>query len=348
MAGGDLGYLGLVGGARQLLRVAAVQAHPAWLDPEAGARLVVGWLEQAGREGVELAAFPESFLPGYPFWVMLEGGERMGEPRQLGAYRRYIEAAVRLDGPELAQIIEAARDLGVFCYLGIAERGTGPARGSVYATLVAIDPNHGIVSAHRKLKPTYTERTVWADGDGHGLRVHELTEGVRVGGLNCWENWMPLARFALYAAGEDVHVLAFPGSRWGTELITRAAAFEGRVFTIAASGLLGADDVPEDFPLREAIVSKPAGWYDGGSCIAGPDGQWVVEPVVGEERLVIADLEIGRVSAARHLFDPTGHYHRPDVFGVSVDRSRRVAATFDDGATDGAPAGITASSASES
>lgn len=328
----------------QPLRVAAVQAHPAWLDPAAGVGLVVGWLERAAREGAKLVAFPESFLPGYPFWVMLQGGEQMGEQRQLVAYRRYLEAAVELDGPELMRIAEAVSDLGVFCYLGIGERGAGPARGSVYATLVAFDPQLGMVSAHRKLKPTYTERTVWADGDGHGLRVHELGGGVRVGGLNCWENWMPLARFALYAGGEDVHVLAFPGSRWGTELIARAAAFEGRVFAVAASGLLSAADVPEDFPLREVIVEKPEGWYDGGSCIAGPDGLWVVEPVVGEERLVIADLEMGRVAAARHLFDPTGHYHRPDVFGVSVDRRRRAAAVFDDGEDDGSTAGVLPSS----
>lgn len=254
----------------------------------------------------------------------------MGEERQLAAYSRYLEAAVASDGPEVAEIVEAVRDLGLFCYLGIGERGGGPAHGSVYTTLLAIDPERGVVSAHRKLKPTYTERTVWADGDGHGLQAHELGNGARVGGLNCWENWMLLARFTLYAGGEDVHVLAFPGSRWGTELITRTTAFEGRVFAMSASGLLDVDDVPDDFPFRDLLTEK-GDWYNGGSCVAAPNGQWVVEPVVDEERLILADLDLAKVAAARHLFDASGHYHRPDVFDVNIDRRRRSAARFQDG-----------------
>jgi nitrilase len=150
-----------------------------------------------------------------------------------------------------------------------------------------------------------------------------------VGGLNCWENWMPQARNALYALGEELHVSVWPGNPRNTVDITRFIAREGRVFSLAANGLLGLKDVPADFPLREAL--EEAGVTDycrGGSAIAGPDGNWIVEPVADEERLVIADLDIALVAQERHNFDPTGHYSRPDVFTVTVDRSRREAVEF--------------------
>ena len=143
------------------MRVAAAQAASVWLDPMATTDKVVGLLAQASHQGVELVAFPETFLSGYPFWVMLGGGGRFGDPEQARAYAAYLEAAVELDGPELRRVAGAARDLGVFVYLGVSERGRGSGRGTVYCTLVAIDPEHGIVGAHRKLHPTHTERLVW-------------------------------------------------------------------------------------------------------------------------------------------------------------------------------------------
>jgi len=216
----------------------------------------------------------------------------------------------------------------VFTYLGITERGTGPARGTVFCTLLAIDPERGIVSQHRKLVPTFEERLVWGHGDGHGLRVHDVGEA-RVGGLNCWENWMPQARHALYAAGEDLHVSVWPGSPRLTRDITRFIALEGRVYSLAASGLLCLDDVPADFPLRDALTEQQVDVYhQGGSAIAGPDGTWVVEPVEEREGLVIADIDLTLVRAERQNFDATGHYSRPDVFDVHIDRRRRDAAVF--------------------
>ncbi len=154
----------------------------------------------AAAQDVELVAFPETFPSGHPFWLELTGGARFDDPAQKRAYAAYLEAAVAIDGSELRQIAEAARDLGVFVYLGTTERATGSARGTVFCTLVAIDAQAGVVSTHRKLIPTYEERLVWGTGDGHGLLVHQYA-GTRVGGLNCWENWMPQARHALYAQG---------------------------------------------------------------------------------------------------------------------------------------------------
>jgi nitrilase len=312
------------------VRVAAAQAHPAWLDPDGGTKKVVDWLHRAAAEDVDLVAFGETFLSGYPAWVSSTGGARFEDAKQKRAYAAYLDAAVELDGPELATVTEAATDLGVFTYLGITERGTGPARGTVFATLVAVDPARGVVSAHRKLRPTHEERLVWGQGDGQGLRVHTLASGWRVGGLNCWENWMPLARTALYAGGEDLHVSSWPGSVRLTEDITRFVAREGRVFSLAAGGLLTTDDIPADFPLHDELVEAGGVDQDGGSAIAGPDGRWIVAPVADAEQLVVADLDLTAIAAERQNFDPTGHYARPDVLHLTVDRRRLDGVTYVD------------------
>ena len=312
-------------------RIAAAQAHSAWLDSARTTGIVTDWIGRAAADGVELVAFGETFLGGYPLWLSITDGARFDDSRQKAAYAAYLDAAVEIDGPAVHAIVEAARDHGVFTYLGAAERGTGPGRGTVYCTLLAIHPEHGLVSAHRKLMPTYEERLAWGTGDGHGLRVHDGPGGIRVGGLNCWENWMPLARAAMYAGGEDLHVAVWPGAVSVTNDITRFIAREGRVFALSAGTLITAADIPSGFPLADEVRANMSDWgYDGGSCIAGPDGQWIVEPVAGEERLVIADIDLARVREERHNFDPTGHYARPDVLELTVHRRRLQAATFDD------------------
>ncbi|NRQ38354.1 carbon-nitrogen hydrolase family protein [Nonomuraea sp. NN258] len=304
------------------MRIAAAQARCPWLAPEAGTRKVVDLLHQARAQDVDLLAFPETFLSGYPFWLTHTGGATFDDPLQKQAYAYYLDAAVELAGPELQTITEAVRDLGVFTYLGISER----ARGTVYCTLVAISPEHGLVGAHRKLMPTYEERLVWGTGDGHGLRVHQVGD-VRVSGLNCWENWMPLARQSVYAQGTDVHVSVWPGSTGLTRDITRFIAREGRVYSLAAGALISYQDVPSDFPFHERLTAIESG-YDGGSAIAGPDGAWIVPPVSGEERLIWADADPAQVRGERQNFDPAGHYNRPDVFRLEVDRRRLNPAEF--------------------
>ncbi len=199
----------------------------------------------------------------------LTGGARFDDPLQKQAYAAYLQAAVALDGPEVRQVVEAARDLGVFVYLGTTERATGSARGTVFCTLVAIDPVTGVVGTHRKLMPTYEERLVWGTGDGHGLRVHRYGS-TRVGGLNCWENWMPQARHALYAQGEELHVSVWPGNPRNTVDIARFIALEGRVFSLAANGLLSLSDVPAGFPLYQELQALDVQDYcRGGSANRG-------------------------------------------------------------------------------
>jgi nitrilase len=306
-------------------RVAAIQARSVWLDPAATTDKALGLLARAAADGAAVAAFPETFLPGYPFWLSLTRASRFEDAAQKDAYAAYLAAAVTIPGPEVDEIAAAARKHGIFTFLGAAERSGA----SVYCSLVAISPDDGVVGVHRKLVPTYEERLVWAPGDGHGLRAHRAG-GVRAGGLCCWENWMPQARHALYAAGEDLHVSVWPGSESSTADLTRFVALEGRVFSLAASGIIDYTDVPAGFPLRAELKAAPPSTHNGGSAIAGPDGRWLAPPVVDEETVITADVDLAALRGARQNLDPTGHYSRPDVFRVTVDRARRHAAEFVD------------------
>ncbi len=316
------------------MKVAAAQVRGPWLDKVGATKVVIDVLHRAAALGVQLVAFPETFLSGYPFWVCRTGGASFEDARQKSAYAYYLDAAVEVDGPEVRTITEAAADLGVFTYLGTTERGVTDGRGTVWCTLLAIDPRHGLVGAHRKLVPTHDERLVWGRGDGAGLRAHPVGEW-RVSGLNCWENWMPQARAALYADGTDLHVGVWPGTVVLTESVTRFIAMEGRLWSMAASGIPRLADVPADFPLFDEL-SEPAADlpFDGGSGIVGPDGTWVAGPVVGREELVVADIDCGLLGRERLGVDPSGHYHRPDVFSLTVDRRRMGPVRFldDDGA----------------
>ncbi|MBT5904858.1 MAG: carbon-nitrogen hydrolase family protein, partial [Acidimicrobiaceae bacterium] len=207
------------------MRIAAVQTSPVYLDRAATIGVVLDRIAEAGAGGADLVAFPEVFVPGYPVWLDLTNAAAWEDPDQQETFARYVDQSVELHGPEFAQVVDAVKEVGAFTYIGVVERAASG--GSVYCSLVAIDPTAGIVSVHRKLKPTYGERLVWADGDGAGLVAHDH-QGVRLTGLNCWENWMPLARSAMYATGSQVHVAAWPGSAGLTADITRFVAKEGR------------------------------------------------------------------------------------------------------------------------
>lgn len=302
------------------MRVAAVQAAPVFLDLDATVNKVLDLMKEAAGGGAELCAFPETFLSGYPVWINSTDAARFNDPLQKEAYAAYVEGSLATDGPELEAICAVASDLGMFTYLGFIERSTSG--GSVYSALAAIHPDDGVVSVHRKLRPTHAERMVWSAGDGHGLTVHTWN-GFRVGGLNCWENWLPLARYSLYAQGEQLHIATWPGSPWLTRDITRFIAMEGRLYVISVSGVLSADDIPDDFPLKQQMLAA-GGWYpSGGTFIVAPDGDAIEGPIENEETIVYADLDVRRVLSERQNFDPAGHYHRPDVFTLRVNRDRQ-------------------------
>ena len=301
--------------------MAAVQDSPKYLDKAGTTERILARMREAAGEGVSLVVFGETFLPGYPSWLSVTGGAAFDDAAQKAAYAQYVEAAVRLDGPELGAIVGLAAELGIAVVLGVVERAPGPASASVYCSAVSIDPERGIVNCHRKLVPTWEERLVWTPGDGHGLRVHELA-GTPVSVLNCWENWMPQARFALWAQAPAVHIALWPGSVRLTKDITRFAALEGRCFVISAGAAMAREDL-DGFVLRDLLPQSDSFLPSGGSAIAGPDGQWLVEPRALERGLIIAELELEAVLRERHNLDVAGHYHRPDVFRYTIDDSRR-------------------------
>ncbi|MEL6904505.1 MAG: carbon-nitrogen hydrolase family protein [Planctomycetota bacterium] len=300
------------------MRVALAQIAPVLLDREQTLRKIRAAVEEAAAGGASLVVFGEVMVPGYPAWSGRTGGAAFNDPEQKALHARYLDQSVDIAAGHLDGVLEAAAAGNVAVCLGAAERE----HHSIYASRVFIGQDGQILSVHRKLRPTYEERLSWTPGDGAGLVVHPL-EGFTVGALNCWENWMPLARASLYAQGEDLHCMLWPGSRRNTEDLTPVVAKESRSYVVSVSALLREEDVPADFPLREQFIPTPGEvLHDGGSCVAAPDGSWVLEPMPTEERVAIVEIDPARVREERQNFDPTGHYGRPDVLRLSVHRER--------------------------
>jgi nitrilase len=306
------------GDTQPLLRVAAVQAAPVFLNREATIAKAAELLSQAAQNGAQLVVFPESFVPCYPVWLW--GGRADAEA---DAFTRLYANAVEVPGPSTARLSEAARSNGVALAIGVTERESSYSRGTLYNTLLVFAADGELVLHHRKLMPTYKERTVWGQGDGSSLATVELN-GTRVGGLLCWENLMPLARQALYAQGEQVHLAptADTGAPWQASL--RHIAYEGRVFVISCCQVLHRSAFPADPAL--AGFAADAGWLiTGGSAIVSPAGDcdYLAGPVYGEETILYADLDLERVVEGKHSFDVAGHYARPDVLELRINRGRQ-------------------------
>lgn len=312
------------------LRIAGAQIAPVWLDRSATLAKVSAFVHRAADEGAQLVAFSEALIPGYPFWIEWTDGARFDSALQKSLHAHYLDQAVQIEAGHLDPLCEAARQRNVAVVVGCIERPADRGGHSVYASLVYIDNGGRIKTVHRKLMPTYEERLSWAPGDGHGLRVNALGP-FTVGALNCWENWMPLARAALYAQGEDLHVALWPGSVRNTEHITRFMARENRSYVLSVSGLLRRADIPSTTPHAAQLMEcLPDVLGEGGTCIAAPDGAWLCEPLAHEETLVMATVEQRRVREERHNFDPAGHYARPDVLQLTVNRERQSTVRFND------------------
>ena len=305
------------------LTVGVAQISPVWLNRSRTLEKVIEHVNAAANENCQLVVFGEALLPGYPFWIEHTDGARFNSPVQKEIHAHYLQNAVQIEAGHLNGLCEAAADHGIAVVLGCIERAKDRGGHSLYAALIYIDPSGVIGSVHRKLMPTYEERLTWSPGDGHGLRVHSLGP-FTVGGLNCWENWMPLARAALYGQGEDLHIAIWPGGIHNTRDITRFIALEARSYVVSASGLMRKTDFPPETPHLEAILDRcPDMLANGGSCIAGPDGDWIAEPVVDKETLIVATLDYQPVRMERQNFDPAGHYARPDVTRLTVNRQRQ-------------------------
>ena len=312
-----------------ILKVGLAQMSPIWLDKEKTIEKVKDFISQAGEKQCDLVVFGEGILPGYPFWLSLTNATEFDSKVQKELYAHYVRNSIQIEAGELDGVCKLAKELKIAIYLGIIERAKNRGGHSLYASLVYINKEGEIKSVHRKLQPTFDERLVWSPGDGNGLQVHSLKQFC-VGGLNCWENWMPLPRTALYGLGENLHIAVWPGSDHNTRDISRFIARESRSFVVSVSGLMKIEDFPEDTPHIDLILKNaPDVMANGGSCIAGPDGEWVMKPVVGKEDLFFENLDFNRVLEERQNFDVVGHYSRPDVTKLTVNRERQSVVSYE-------------------
>ncbi len=305
------------------LKIAMAQIAPVWLDKCATLQKIENSIKDAAKENCELIVFGEALLPGYPFWLALTGGAEWNTDLNKKLHAHYVSNSICIEKGELDSVCQLAKAHKMAIYLGIIERPTDRGGHSIYASLVYINEKGEVKSVHRKLQPTYDERLTWAPGDGNGLQVHPL-KAFTVGGLNCWENWMPLPRTALYGQGENLHIAVWPGSDHNTKDITRFIARESRSYVVSVSCLMRKTDFPKNTPHIDDILKNASDTLaNGGSCIAGPDGEWVVEPVLHKEGLIIQSIDFNRVLEERQNFDPVGHYSRPDVTKLIVNTERQ-------------------------
>jgi len=313
--------------------IAAAQIAPVLLDREATLRRAVEAVAKAADAGCRLVAFGECFCPGYPVWTERTEGARFDSALQKSYHALYLQQAVDIEAGDLAPVQAIAAERSITVVIGIAERPRDRGGHTLFATAVTVAPDGSIASAHRKLMPTYEERLSWSPGDAAGLVVHrfDTLAPFALGSLNCWENWMPLPRAALHAQGEDLHVAIWPGRDANTKDITRFIAREGRSYVLSASALLAPDDIPTDFPERDRVISgldEDGLFHNGGSAIAGPDGEWVTPPDSTTDGLVLGEIDHARVLEERQNFDLSGHYARPELLRLEVDRRRATSATF--------------------
>jgi nitrilase len=311
------------------VRVAIVQQPPVFLDRVATVEKAAALVADASDQGAGLVILPESFVPGYPeyIWRLSPGGD-YDASRALHA--RLIAQAVDLATDDLRPLRDAAARTGTTVVVGVTERDGAFSRATLYNTLVVIGPDGSILNRHRKLVPTNPERMVWAPGDATGLRVVETPFG-RLGGLVCWESYMPLARFALYAQGVQVYVAPTwdEGDTWIATM--RHIAAEGRCWVLGAGSVLRASDMPADLPARESLYPDQDEWLNpGDSVIVAPGGQLVAGPLHEECGTLWADVDPAAADAAHYTLDTAGHYARPDVFRLEVDRRPRPQVAFAD------------------
>jgi len=306
-------------------KVAAVQAAPEYFDMAAGVAKTIRLIEEAAKNGAKLIAFPECWIPGYPWWAWLDAAA-VG----MQYVQRHFNNCMTADGPEVQQIARAAIDNEIYVVMGYSERKDG----SLYIAQLHIDPYERTITPRRKLKATHTERTIFGEGDGSDYFVRETPLG-RIGSLCCWEHLNPLNKYAMYAQNEQVHIGAWPGFSLyagkayalGPEVntaVSQVYATEGQCFVIAATTLVNKDiqEMICDTDFKRELL--PLG--GGTARIFAPDGSSIAEPM-GEhdEGLLYADIDLDMISLAKAAADPSGHYSRPDVFRLLSDKTRRSA-----------------------
>jgi len=301
----------------RVIRVAIAQVAPVYYNKTASLTKALELVRSAASQGAALIAFGETWLPGYPAWLDVCPNAALWnhEPTK-EVFAELRENSISINGPEVAQLAAAAREFQIGIVIGINERvEQGPAQKTLYNSLLTLSPDGRVANHHPKLIPTFTERLVWGPGDGSGLASVDIGE-TRIGGLICWEHWMPLARMAMHQAGEHIHVAVWPTVNEVAQLASRHYAFEGRCFVLAVGLVMPTTDIPAKLShdVKEDWVER------GGSSIIAPDARYIVEPVYDCEELIIADLDLSLIDRECMSLDVSGHYARPDVFSFSHRR----------------------------
>lgn len=318
------------------VRVAAVQHAPVFLNVEASLEKASALVGEAANEGAKLIIFPETWLPGYPVWLDASPNAALWDHRPAKAlYRLLADNAITIPGMHLDRLLDLARETGAYIVMGAHER----LHGTLYNTMVLIDREGQDIVIHRKLVPTYSERLVWGRGDGSTLGVMD-TEYGNLGGLICWEHWMPLLRAAMHARHETIHVAQWPSAHGLHQLASRHYAFEGQCFVVVAGCVLTRNDIMEgiqslDNPdgealeLFDALPDSGTGLLQtGGSAVIGPDAKYVEGPVFDRACIVYADIELERITEGHLVIDTDGHYSRPDLFSLDVNTQPQLNVTF--------------------
>jgi nitrilase len=297
-------------------KVAAVQATPVFLDREATIEKACGLIATTGKEEARLIVFPEAFIPTYPEWVW---GIPSGEQGLLnGLYAELLTNAVTIPSGATDRLCKAAKLANTFVVMGMNERNVEASGASLYNTLLYIDAQGEILGKHRRLVPTGGERLIWAQGDGSTLQAYDTPLG-KLGGLICWEIYMPLARYAMYARGTQIYVAATwdRGQPWLSTL--RHIAKEGRVYVIGCCIAMRKDDIPDSYSMKQKYYAEMDEWINiGDSAIVNPEGEFIAGPVRKQEVILYSEIDPRMVQGPKWMLDVAGHYARPDVFQLTV------------------------------
>jgi nitrilase len=304
----------------QRFKVAVVQASPVLFNREATIEKTCRLILEAAEKDVKLILFPEAFIPAYPRGLSFGAvvGSRSSEGRR--TWQRYWENAVDVPGPAVEIIGEAVREAGVYLAIGVIERDTQFSQGTLYCTLLYFGPDGMLLGKHRKLKPTGSERLIWGEGDGSTLTVLK-TELGKIGGLICWENYMPLARMAMYSKGVEVYLAPTADARDTWQITLRHIACEGRCFVLGCNQFVTKEMYPDDLEGLDELDEHPDVICRGGSAIISPFGEVLAGPLYDQEGTLFADIDLAEVARGKFDFDVVGHYARPDVFQLVVNES---------------------------
>ena len=306
--------------ATATVHAAVVQAAPLLFDLEGTVAKACRLIREAAEGGAELVVFPEAYVGGYPWGLAF--GTAVGGRTTAGRrnWERYWKAAIDVPGPETERLGETAKEAGVHLAIGVVERDSTYSRGTLFCTLLYIGPDGALLGKHRKLKPTAAERLIWGEGDGSTLTVIDTPFG-KLGGLICWENYMPMARMAMYGKGVEVYLAPTADARGRWQSTLQHIALEGRCFVLGCNQYVTRAMYPDDLEIEDELEAWPEVLCRGGSAIYSPAGDVLAGPLFDEEGILTAELDMGEVIRGKFDFDVVGHYARPDVFRLTVDEA---------------------------